>query len=186
MGTAALGETPRRRLEHEPHRCADAPQFQDVFGTHDARVQVRQQPGFVEHRFGRTREVLERRLATERGELVTGGAVPQLRLVAQREQCLAATGRGPGAGNGEDLVDGHVRALAAARGLRERAVVADVATQLRQRDEDLRRVRDDAPLPLVPEHTSLSAQILQRPPKQLHQGSLRSGRIARRPSEASR
>src|SRR5439155_14589139 len=56
-----------------------------------------------------------------------------------------AAGLGAGARDGQHLVRGQVRALAAARRRSEGAVVADVAAELRQRDEDLRRVRDEEP-----------------------------------------
>ncbi len=83
--------------------------------------------------------------AAERGELLARHAVAQLGLVAEREQRLVAAGRGAGAGDGEHLVGRHERALAAARRLGEGAVVADVAAEGRERDEDLRRVRHAAP-----------------------------------------
>ena len=78
-------------------------------------------------------------------ELLARDLVAQLGLVAEREERLAATGRGAGARDREHLVLGQVRALAAARRPRERAVAADVAAERRQRDEDLRRVGDERP-----------------------------------------
>ena len=97
-----------------------------------------QQPRLVEHAAGAVREVLDRRREAERRELLARDAVAQLGLVAEREQRLGAAGRGAGPSDREHLVDGQVRALAAARRSRERAVAADVAAQRRQRDEDLR------------------------------------------------
>src|SRR5205807_1176538 len=79
-----------------------------------------------------------------------------------REQRLAAPGRSPGARNVQDLVDRHVCALSTARGARERAVVADVATELRQRDEDFRRIRDERPELLRANPPRLGAQLFER------------------------
>ncbi len=76
----------------------------------------------------------------ERGELLARRAVAQLGLVAEREEGLAAAGLLARAREREHLVDRQVGPLAAARRPRERAVVADVAAELRQRDEDLRAV----------------------------------------------
>ena len=131
---------------------------------------MRQQAGALEHCLGGAREVLERRRAAELGQLVAGRAVPQLRLVAEREQRLAATRRRAGGRDLDHLVDRQVRALAPARRGGERAVVADVATELRQRDEDLRRVGDEAAAALVPQRPGLGAQILERQREQVGRG----------------
>jgi hypothetical protein len=103
---------------------------------------VRQQSGLLEHEPRATREVLERRLATERSELVAGRAVAQLGLVSEREERLVTARLGTRPRNGEHFLLGHVRALAAPGRPRKRAVVADVPAELRQRDEDLGRVGD--------------------------------------------
>ena len=127
-----------------PIDAETGPQEQQVLPGHDARVEVRQEPGLGEHELGHARQVLDRRLAAERGQLLARGAVAELGLVAEREERLVAAGLGACARDREHLVGRHERALAAPRRLRERAVVADVAAELRQRDEDLRGVGDDA------------------------------------------
>src|SRR5207237_693061 len=73
-------------------------------------------------------------------------AIAALGLVAEGEERLVAAGVGARMRDLEHLVGGQECALAAARRGGERAVVADVAAQLRQRDEDLRRVRDEQAL----------------------------------------
>ena len=78
-------------------------------------------------------------------ELFARRAVAQLRLVAEREQRLLAAGRCAGARDRQHLVEREIGALALARRLREGAVVADVAAELRQRDEDLARIGDERP-----------------------------------------
>ena len=138
-----------RRLEHDPHRGGDRPQRSELVAAHHARVEVRQQAGLLEHEPRDAAEVLDRRLAAERRELVARDLVAQLRLVAEREERLRAAGRRAGARDREHLVLGQVRALAAARRPGERAVAADVAAERRQRDEDLGRVGDE-PAPAAP------------------------------------
>src|SRR6185436_17646974 len=92
---------------------------------------------------GGTGEVLERGREAERRELVPRRPVSPLGLVAEGEKRLTAAGALAGDGDLEHLVDVQVRALGPARRPCERAVVADVAAELRQRDEDLRAVGDD-------------------------------------------
>jgi hypothetical protein len=84
----------------------------------------------------------DRRLAAELCELLARGPITELGLVSEREERLVAAGLGSGSRDLEHLVGPHVGALAAPRRLRERAVVADVAAELRERDEHLRRIRD--------------------------------------------
>ncbi len=129
-------------LEHDPHRGRHGPQERELVTAHHARVEVRQKPGLVEHELRAAREVLERRGAAERCELVTGDPVAELRLVAEREQRLRAAGGGTGTGDLEHLLLAHERSLPATRRPREGAVAADVAAEGGQRHEDLGRVRD--------------------------------------------
>ena len=88
------------------------------------------------------REVLDRRRAPERRQLLARGAVAQLRLVPEREERLVAAGLGACAARRRAPRPASGRRARRAAEVRERAVVADVAAELRQRDEDLRRVRD--------------------------------------------
>ena len=74
---------------------------------------------------------------------VARDAVARLGPVAEREERLGASGLRPRPRDREHLVLREVRALAAPRRPGERAVAADVAAERRQRDEDLRRVRDE-------------------------------------------
>ena len=60
-------------------------------------------PGLLEHEPRAALEVLERRLAAERAQLLARDLVAQLRLVAEREERLAAARRGAGARDREHL-----------------------------------------------------------------------------------
>src|SRR5262245_37477769 len=99
---------------------------------------MREEAGLGEDKLAHPGEVLDRRLAAEFGEFVARGAVAELGLVPECEERLVAARLRAGPRNLQHLVRPHVRALAAARGPGERAVVADVPAELRQRDEDLR------------------------------------------------
>src|SRR5262249_709316 len=96
--------------------------------------------------------------------------VAQLRLVAEREERLAAPCRLAGTRDLEHIVDRHIGPLAGSRRPRERAVVADVATQLRGRDEDLRAVGDEQS-PLVADVPGRRHQLVERRPE-IHLRSL--------------
>ena len=134
------------RLEHDPLRSRDAAEQRQLLGRHDAGVRVWEEAGLLEHERGDLRQVLDRRLAAERRELVPRHAVASLGLVAEREQSLVTAGGGACAGDLEHFLVRQVRALAASRRSRERAVVADVPAELGQRDEDLGRERDERSL----------------------------------------
>ena len=53
------------RLEHDPHRRRHGPEQLELGPAHHARIQVRKQPGLVEHAAGAVREVLDRRCEAE-------------------------------------------------------------------------------------------------------------------------
>ena len=101
---AALREAVGGRLEHDPLRRRDLAQRGELVARHHSRIRVRQQAGLVEHEAAHAHEVLDRRLAAELGQLFPRRAVPPLRLVAEREQCLPATGGCAGARDVQHLV----------------------------------------------------------------------------------
>ena len=116
---APLAEPLGGRLEHDPHRRRDRPQRLELRARHHAGVQVRQQAGLLEHEPRAAREVLERRLAAERAQLLARDLVAELGLVAEREERLAAARRRARARDREHLVLGHdTRARRAAAGAR--------------------------------------------------------------------
>ncbi len=149
MWPASRGEAFRGRLEHQAHRRRHGAQRADVVGGEDAGVEVRQQTGLLKHGSRSAREVLEGRRAAELRKLLPSRPVAQLRLVAEREQRFPATGRSARPRDLQHLVDRHVRPLAAPRRRSERAVVADVAAELRQRHEHLRRIGDEPAAPIA-------------------------------------
>src|SRR5438094_473651 len=84
------------------------------------------------------------------------------RSASSREGPLPAAGRRPRARHLPDLVLAHVGPLAPPRRPREHAVAADVAAELRQRDEDLRGVGDEPAVTELPEPARLARQPLPR------------------------
>ena len=78
-------------------RDRDLAQRCHVLAGHDARVEVREEPGFLEDEPRTAREVLERRLAAELRELFPCRAVAELGLVTEREERLAAPAAAPAA-----------------------------------------------------------------------------------------
>src|SRR5919201_4378324 len=121
---------------------------------------MRQDPRLLQHEPRAPREVLQRRLAAERPQLVARRPIPELRLVAEREERLVASRRRARPRDVEHLLLRHVRALAPPRRSRERAVVADVPAELRQRDEDLRRVGDERTVAHLAQPAGLLGELL--------------------------
>ena len=175
MRAAALRQPHGGRLQHEPHRRRDRSQRVEVGRAEDTRVEVRQQRGLLEHGARGLGEVLEGRREPERSELLPRCAVAELRLVAEREQRLAAPCPLTRAGDLEYLLDAHVGALAASRRPRERAVVAHVAAQLRQGDEDLRAVGDEPAASGLPGRPRLGHELLERAAEHVHGRRLHTG-----------
>ncbi len=135
--TAALAQTVRRAFQHQPHRGAHGSQPLQFGAVHDARVEVRQQAGLLQHQPGHALQVFQcaRRAQTLQG--LAGHAVARLGFVPQREQRFLALRRLTGARDRQDLIGRQIGALEAARCLGEGAVVAHVAAQLGERYEDL-------------------------------------------------
>ncbi len=144
MRPAAAAQPLGGALQHDPLRHRNRAQPVDIGPRHDAGVEMRQEPGLAQHQLRHLGEVGERGLVAEPGQRLARRAVAQFGLVAQREQRLAAAGARAGAGDRQHLLGVEIGGLAAARRMREGAVVADVAAQLGQRDEHLARIGDEA------------------------------------------
>src|SRR6266516_2520664 len=170
--TSALGKARRGRLQHEAHRRADAPKLADIVPRHHAGVEMWQEACLYEHCLRRPSQVFESRLAPQRLKLLARNPVAQLRLVPEGEQRFATTYGDTGASDVENLVDAQIRPRASARRPSERAVVTHVAAELRERDEDLRRVRDEPAVPLRAQRPRFRTELVERPGEELHQWSL--------------
>ena len=129
-----------------------------LFGRHQTGIEVRQQAGLVEDQFRHGLQIVERRLVAEFGQRLPRRAVAPLRLVAEREQRLLAARRCARPRDVEHLFRRHVGGLAPARRLREGAVMADVAAEMRQRNEYLARIADPGPV-----------QPVAQPGRRIHQ-----------------
>ncbi len=81
---------------------------------------------------------------SEFAKLFTRDAIAVFRLVAQRKQRFAASGRRAGARNGQHFFLVQIGTRAAPRWMGKRAVVTTVAAQLRQRNENFSRIGNHA------------------------------------------
>src|SRR5258708_32326128 len=93
MRAVALGEPRRCSLQHEALRDADAGQGREFLHRKNTGIDGREETGLLENELAGECEILNGGLEPEFAKRVLRRAVSQLRLVAQREQCLAATGR---------------------------------------------------------------------------------------------
>src|SRR5262249_27033536 len=108
-----------------------------------AGVEMRKHPGLLVDRARGLREIRQCRAMSEASKLIGGGSVAQLRLVAEGEQCLLAACGLPRPRDGKHFVEGEIRPLALVRRLSKRAVMANVAAKLRQRNKNFAWIRDD-------------------------------------------
>ena len=130
-------------LEHDAHGCRDRTQHLKVFCRHQPGVQVRQEIGLLEHEPSGLAQVGQCRLMPQLLESLPSSFVAQFRLVAEREESfLAAHGR-----SSLRLFDqrrsAHERRLPHLWRSGEDAVVADVAAEVGQGEEDLLRIADE-------------------------------------------
>ena len=144
-----------------PLRRADLTQREQLVPREDPRIGVRQQAGRFEHRPRGRDEVRHRRRVAECGQFLACLRVALLRPVAQREERFPAPRLRAAPRDLDRFVDRQISAFARPRRLRERAVVADVAAELRKRDEDLARVADRATETGVPKRRGPTHQRLK-------------------------
>jgi hypothetical protein len=126
MRAAALPQSLGGALQHDALRHRHRAQPFDVGAAHHARIEMRQQAGFLQYQRGHLGEVGERRVMAEPRQRLARRAVAQFGLVAQREQRLLAAGLGAGLGDRQHLVAVEIGRLAAPRRMGEGAVVADI------------------------------------------------------------
>ena len=127
--------------------------------AHHAGIDMRQQPGFARTRLAPLRARYDSVVAWPSAvKLVARLRVAQLRLVAEREQRLLAAGAAPATAIVEHLVDARDTARSPApRRMGERAIMADVAAKLRQRNEDLARIGDEVAMRRVATRAAAAA-----------------------------
>src|SRR5262245_795053 len=143
VGAATLAQPLRCRLEHETLGQRDDAQSGHIGWRQMAGIEMCKQSGLLVDRARGLREIRQRRAMSEASELIGRGSVAQLRLVAEREQCLLAACGMTRLRDGKHFIEGQIRPLALARRLSKRAVMANVAAKLRQRNKNLAGIRDD-------------------------------------------
>ena len=125
-------------LEHHALGGAHGAQLFEFVPVERSRVGVVEKPRTFEYHLRRVRDVVNGRLIAARGEPTGCFVVAKLRSFAQREERLGASGGLAGKCDSHDLVKAQVRRGDVGRRLGEGAVAAAVATELRERNEDLR------------------------------------------------
>ena len=113
MRAAALAQSLRGRLEHQPGRYRDRAQALEIGPAHDARIDVRQQAGGLLDPPRDLGEVVDGGGVAERRQRLAGDPVALLRLVAEREQRLVAAGLSAGLGDRDRLARPTGRARSA-------------------------------------------------------------------------
>ena len=146
---ALFAQARRGRLKHDAHGGAHLAQARDFSRIHAAGVDMRQQPGLLQHPFRHVAHIGERVAETQFLQGAPGRPVAQLRSLAQGEQRFLATLAGTLAAQLQHFLHTHEGPFEFFRGLREGAVVTDVTAQLRQGDEHLARISDHLAMPLV-------------------------------------
>ena len=134
---ALLAQPPGHRFEHDPRRHRDFAQASQLLPGHHPGIDVRQEPGLLVHAARSVHQVIDGGGEARFGEPLARRPVPALGLIAQGEQGLRASGRSPAARDRHRLVHRKVRRPNIARGFREGAVVAYVAAELGEGNEDL-------------------------------------------------
>ena len=124
-------------FEHEPLGHGGAAQGGHIGWRQMARVEMRQQASLLVHHSRSLREIRQGGAMSEAQKLIGGAAIAQLRLVAEREQGFLAACRLTRPRDGKDFVERQIGSLVLARRMGKRAVVANVAAKLRQRNKDL-------------------------------------------------
>ena len=137
VGAAALAQPLRCRLEHEPLGERDGAQRGHIGRRQMAGIEMRKQSGLVVDRARGLRQIRQGRAMSEAGKLIGGAAVAQLRLVAEREQCLLAARGMTRPRNGQRFVEGQICPLVLTRRTGKRAVMANVTAKFRQRNKNL-------------------------------------------------
>ena len=141
---AGLKQAARRGLQHHAHRRRDRLEPGQLRPTHHARVQVRQQPGLLQHPDPHGAHIGQGRVVATFVEPLPGLRPPRLGPVAQGEQRLLTTEFGAPSRDIDDLIGLEVHTpaggLKLARHRDERAVVADISAEVGDRDEHLARV----------------------------------------------
>ena len=149
-----LAQEPRaHRLEHDPRARAHLSQRGDVLLRQDARVDVREQTGLAIDEVAHVVQVGKGGRIAEFAQPVAVRGILQLRLISQAEERLLAARPLRRVRRGQHHLRRHRKRVGLARLLHERAVAADVAAEVCQRDEHFARVGDNIRVRAVAQQT---------------------------------
>ncbi len=143
VGGQAVGRQIGQRLDHHALGCRDRAQLRQFVLKERTGIGVGQQASTFEHHLGGVGDVVDRRFIATRREPTSCFVVAQFWSFTEREERLGASRVAARLGHGHHFVETHIRRRDVGGSLGKRAVAAPVATELRQRDEDLGGIRDD-------------------------------------------
>ena len=106
MNSARFAQPCAERFQHDALAGRHRPQAGHLGPAHDPGIGVRQQSRLAQHQRAHRLEIVDGGFVSERLERLPGGAVAQLRLVAEREKRLGAAGGRSGASDSEHLIRG--------------------------------------------------------------------------------
>ena len=137
MNSARFAQPRARGFQHDALAGRYHAQVGHLGPAHDSGIDVRQQSCLPQHERAHPLEIIDGGFVSERVQRLPGGAVPQLRLIAEREERLRAAGHRPGTGDREHLFRGEIGRPSRAWPLGEGAVMADIPAKMGERNENL-------------------------------------------------
>ncbi len=158
MRAAFLAQPLRDVLQHDSLRNANASEFGYLVAVHDTRIDMRQQAGVLQQHVAHCGEIGQRRFMAEMLQLLARSAVSKLGLIAEREQCFVASGPFAGTRDSENLLGRQKGGLPTPRRFCKRTVVAHIAAQMRQRDENLSGVGNHIAMTAVAKFSGMLEQ----------------------------
>ena len=145
MDPAALAQPRRDILEHQAHAGVERTQHPHLVAGHETGVGMRQQ-SLRKTRFRRARDILDRAPYAECRQRCAIFLEGQLGLVPETEQRLLAAELGAAPRPGRDFVERHGPRAGVTGVLAKGAIGAAIAAEIGDRQEDLARIADLAPL----------------------------------------
>ena len=146
MRHAFLTQARRGGFEHDSHGRTDCAQRRDLVCIHTARVNMWQQPGFLQHPGSHFTHILQCAGKTHFRKRAPRRCITQFWLFTQGEKCFLAAHLSALATQFQYLLNTHIGLWDMPGCLGEGAVVADIATQMGQRNEHLARIADKVPV----------------------------------------
>ena len=148
-------------FQHDALASGHIAQRQQLCPIHHAGIGMGQQPGFTQHQITHGHQVFDGAGMAHFRQGVARLAPAQFGLIAQRKQRFRATCLGAGTRNRQHFVWRQIRRTSRTGFFGEGAVMADIAAELGQRNEDLARIGQHAPMPCIAQSRGFFHQFRQ-------------------------